>query len=484
MLASWLRSLAGMFPHIPLRRVRPAARPQPPRPRLEQFEPRVLPDAAAARLLEDLAPPPLTSTTSPGTDPTLRLVAPGQDYGLSLSAQGAALSLPGTGDVLHVELVNPAKPASVGVNRSNATSTTYLPGGTVQATAEVAGPDRVVYRDVYAGIDLAYYGNSQGQLEYDFIVQPGADPGIIVQRFGGASGLDLDAEGNLIVHSAAGADVLVSAPVLYQQADDGSRQRVAGSFVLLGGDEVGYQVGAYDPTRTLVIDPTVTTTANSGTGSLRSAINTANGSPGSTIDFNIPTTDSGYSNGVWTITLSSALPTITANTTITGLGASTLTIDANSHEAFVIGTAGESSAPTVNISGMYIENGSATFGGAISNVGKLTLSLDTCSNNSAAYGGAVYSKVDDSGNSGSGSLTLNRDEFDSNSASGEGGAVNNYNNGTVAVNESAFTFNSAVYGGAIGNEYGTVTTTNSTFYSNSATKLGGAIANNDPVPFT
>src|SRR5207248_11101512 len=95
--------------------------------------------------------------------------------------------------------------------------------------------------------------------EYDFLVHPGADPGAVVQRFAGARGLELDAGGNLVVHSGA-ADVRVSAPVLYQEAADGTRQQVAGRSVLLGGDNVGYQVGAYDVTRTLVIDPTYTVT--------------------------------------------------------------------------------------------------------------------------------------------------------------------------------------------------------------------------------
>ena len=38
---------------------------------------------------------------------------------------------------------------------------------------------RVRYENVYSGIDLAYYGKKGGELEYDFIVAPGADPGEI-----------------------------------------------------------------------------------------------------------------------------------------------------------------------------------------------------------------------------------------------------------------------------------------------------------------
>jgi len=45
---------------------------------------------------------------------------------------------------------------------------------------------RVRYEQVYPGIDLVYYGN-QRQLEYDFVVAPGADPGAIKLAVAGAT---------------------------------------------------------------------------------------------------------------------------------------------------------------------------------------------------------------------------------------------------------------------------------------------------------
>jgi len=40
---------------------------------------------------------------------------------------------------------------------------------------DVANYAKVKYRDVYPGVDMVYYGNQDGQLEYDFVVAPGAD---------------------------------------------------------------------------------------------------------------------------------------------------------------------------------------------------------------------------------------------------------------------------------------------------------------------
>src|SRR5262249_32462916 len=119
---------------------------------------------------------------------------------------------------------------------------------------------QVAYQGVYPGINPVYHGN-QGWLEYDFVVAPGADPGTIQMRVQGAQGLSLAARGNLVVH-APGGDLVEQAPVLYQEVN-GTRQAVSGRFVLEGSNQVGFQVGPYDPTRALVIDPRSATPATS-----------------------------------------------------------------------------------------------------------------------------------------------------------------------------------------------------------------------------
>jgi hypothetical protein len=115
----------------------------------------------------------------------------------------------------------------------------------------------------YPGIDLVFYGNPR-QLEYDWVVAPGADPTAIRLTVQGADQVRVDAEGNLVL-TLAGHELIQPAPRVYQEIE-GSRRPLAGRYVLLDppGEPaavavphytVGFQVAAYDTTRPLVIDP-------------------------------------------------------------------------------------------------------------------------------------------------------------------------------------------------------------------------------------
>ena len=116
----------------------------------------------------------------------------------------------------------------------------------------VATYARVYYQDLYPGIDLLYYGN-QRQLEYDFVVHPGAHPGLIALGFQGADKLEVDAQGDLVLYTPLGP-IRQRRPVIYQDVD-GVRKEIPGGYVLKGADQVGFQVAAYDLSRPLVIDP-------------------------------------------------------------------------------------------------------------------------------------------------------------------------------------------------------------------------------------
>jgi hypothetical protein len=117
---------------------------------------------------------------------------------------------------------------------------------------------KIRYRDVYPGVDLLFYGGRR-QLEYDFVVAPGADPRCITLAFGGTRAargrapVRIDRSGDLAVETASGV-VRWQKPRLYQEVD-GRRRSVAGRYILRGRDRVGFQVARYDRSRPLVIDP-------------------------------------------------------------------------------------------------------------------------------------------------------------------------------------------------------------------------------------
>jgi hypothetical protein len=111
---------------------------------------------------------------------------------------------------------------------------------------------RVRLKGVYPGIDMVYYGK-QKELEYDFIVAPGADPRLVQLSFEGGKKIGLDGKGNLDIE-LPGGKVVFQAPAAYQKAAEG-RRVVASRFVRLGGGRIGFEVGGYDRGQPLFIDP-------------------------------------------------------------------------------------------------------------------------------------------------------------------------------------------------------------------------------------
>ena len=114
---------------------------------------------------------------------------------------------------------------------------------------------KVRYENVYPGVDLVYYGN-QAQLEYDFVVAPGADPKKIRLYIDGAKKLETDAHGDLVL-DLAGAEVRLLKPTVYQRVV-GGRKEIASRYVLHGRRAAGFEVAGYDRNEPLIIDPVLT----------------------------------------------------------------------------------------------------------------------------------------------------------------------------------------------------------------------------------
>jgi hypothetical protein len=132
---------------------------------------------------------------------------------------------------------------------------------------------RVRCHDVYDGIDLEYYSRD-GLFEYDFVVAPHVDPGVIELTFDGADDVKLEPSGDLVVR-AGEHELRHHKPYIHQDGD-----RIAGAFVLRGDGGVGFSVGAYDRSQPLVIDPILTHSTYLGGSGQEWAIDIATDSAG------------------------------------------------------------------------------------------------------------------------------------------------------------------------------------------------------------
>jgi YD repeat-containing protein len=114
------------------------------------------------------------------------------------------------------------------------------------------------------GVSVVFHGNGK-DLQFDFQVAPGADPSSVNLTYSGAQSVGVDGQGNVALQMASGT-VLQQAPTIYQTVG-GHKQVVGGRYVDQGNGRVGFQVdGPYDPTRPLVLDPTLSFSTYLGGG--------------------------------------------------------------------------------------------------------------------------------------------------------------------------------------------------------------------------
>ena len=124
---------------------------------------------------------------------------------------------------------------------------------------------KVVYRNVYPGIDQLFYGN-ESNLEFDFIVAPGADPRAIALKFTGQANARIDEHGDLVLNTKAATPVIMHKPNVYQNKN-GVRHQVWAEYVIKGNGNVQFKMGVYDRGEPLIIDPIISySTFLGGTG--------------------------------------------------------------------------------------------------------------------------------------------------------------------------------------------------------------------------
>jgi Beta-propeller repeat len=248
----------------------------------------VQPDLAAQdRIAESYGKLPLSFEANQGqTDAQVKFLSRGSGYTLFLTGDEAVFSfrrnkakhdtsiisrqpqpsqaLPAANAVLRMKLVKPNVAAEPTGEDQLLGKTSYLVGNDSKMWhSNVPTYAKVKYEGVYPGIDLVYYGN-QRQLEYDFIVAPGADPRRIQFDVRGANKITRDDHGDLVLQTGVG-EVRWHAPVAYQEKD-GVRQEIAAGYVIKDKNRVEFEVANYDSRKALFIDPLIYSTYLGGSG--------------------------------------------------------------------------------------------------------------------------------------------------------------------------------------------------------------------------
>jgi hypothetical protein len=183
--------------------------------------------------------------------------ARGADYAISLTPDGARLDVSNGDAHAHLELSFSAASPSVTLLPAGAAAPVahyYVGNDPMAWRRNVALHERIVFRDLYTNVDAVFYGNGRS-FEFDFVVAPHADPHQVRLRFSGQDTLSLDRAGDLILHTRAGP-VRQRRPVAYQTID-GERRHVSSFYVLTTNGDVRIELGDYDRTQPLVIDPTL-----------------------------------------------------------------------------------------------------------------------------------------------------------------------------------------------------------------------------------
>lgn len=239
------------------------------------------PSSLQQHLAEAYGQLPLSFEANHGqTDPRVRFLVHGSGYTLFLTGDEAVINLTSTAKipaslssqstnaqqspaVLHMRLAGASQHTSPsGFDRLPGVSNYFSGSNPQNWHTDIPTYSRVRYVNAYPGIDLVYHGN-QGQLEFDFVVQPGANPNQIAFHVSSSDStqtsavshpLSIDSKGDLVI-STGSRELRFHKPVLYQSTTNGEKEIVDGSFLLTNDHTIGFHIASYDRSRPLVIDP-------------------------------------------------------------------------------------------------------------------------------------------------------------------------------------------------------------------------------------
>ena len=187
------------------------------------------------------------------SEPQVEFLARYGQVRLFLTPEQVVFRLPGSEAPIEMRFVG-ANPDSVITGEDLLKANThYLVGkNSAKWTNQIPHYAKVRYSDLYPGIDLVFY-QRDAQLEYDFIVAPGADPDQIRVEFTGIDAASLR-EGNQLVLDIGAANIIQSVPAAYQDIE-GKRHIVGARQLLNESAGVTFSLSDYRSDHVLVVDP-------------------------------------------------------------------------------------------------------------------------------------------------------------------------------------------------------------------------------------
>lgn len=227
----------------------------------------------SSELKQTLSKLPLRFESNRGqTDQAVRFISRGQGYTLYLMPSEARFELlnktTNTRSAIGLKLVGASSVSTgedsaiiEGIERLPARSNYFIGNNSKEWRTDIPTFARVRQRNVYPGIDVVFYGNQQ-QIEYDFVVAPYANPQQIKLAFDNADQIQLEENGSLRLSIGAQPDeqLRIHKPIVYQETN-GERHEIEGRYLMTGGGseetQVAFELGKYDPSLPLIIDPVV-----------------------------------------------------------------------------------------------------------------------------------------------------------------------------------------------------------------------------------
>jgi hypothetical protein len=129
---------------------------------------------------------------------------------------------------------------------------------------------KIRYASLYPGISAVYAIDGQ-RIKSEYSVTAGSDPSQIILHYPDAESIEINAAGALVIR-AQGIEMTEQAPVAYQTSPRGRRIAIESRYRLMDAHTAGFELGAYDPSLPLVIDPVISYSTYFG-GSSTSSVN-------------------------------------------------------------------------------------------------------------------------------------------------------------------------------------------------------------------